>query len=105
LNLFFKCWLSVFISLLSVCVDYDRFRLRTVVTSDRILVMSDGKVVEFGPPSELLAKADGELASLMRSSGFTGAERLLLEAQGARPSPAPPLGGGTAHNETTGGLQ
>ena len=34
-------------------------RMRTVEASDRIIVLSDGKVVEEGSPSELLAKENG----------------------------------------------
>ena len=34
-------------------------RMRTVEASDRIIVLSDGKVEEEGSPSELLAKENG----------------------------------------------
>ena len=34
-------------------------RMRTVEASDRIIVLSDGKVAEQGSPSELLAKENG----------------------------------------------
>ena len=34
-------------------------RMRTVEASDRIIVLSDGKVAEEGSPSELLAKENG----------------------------------------------
>ncbi|XP_020289981.1 multidrug resistance-associated protein 5-like isoform X2 [Pseudomyrmex gracilis] len=40
-------------------------RLQTVVTCDRILVMSDGKVVEFDVPSVLLSQPDSEFSKLM----------------------------------------
>ncbi len=33
-------------------------RMRTVEAADRIIVLADGKVVENGSPSELLAKED-----------------------------------------------
>jgi ATP-binding cassette subfamily B protein len=33
--------------------------MRTVEASDRIIVLSDGKVAEEGSPSELLAKENG----------------------------------------------
>lgn len=40
-------------------------RLQTVVASDRILVMSDGKVVEFDTPTVLLSRPDSEFSKLM----------------------------------------
>ena len=33
--------------------------MRTIEAADRIVVLEDGKVVENGNPSELLAKEDG----------------------------------------------
>jgi ABC-type multidrug transport system fused ATPase/permease subunit len=50
-------------------------RLSTIADFDRILVMSEGRAVEFGAPHELLA-ADGLFADMVRSSG----ERAELEA-------------------------
>jgi ATP-binding cassette subfamily C (CFTR/MRP) protein 4 len=43
-------------------------RLQTVVNFDSILVLGNGKVLEFGPPAELLAKKDGHFASMMQST-------------------------------------
>ncbi|XP_025154543.1 multidrug resistance-associated protein 5 isoform X3 [Harpegnathos saltator] len=40
-------------------------RLQTVVASDRILVMSDGKVIEFDAPTVLLSRPDSEFSKLM----------------------------------------
>jgi len=40
-------------------------RLQTVVTCDRILVMSDGKVVEFDAPATLLSQSDSVFSKLM----------------------------------------
>lgn len=40
-------------------------RLQTVVTCDRILVMSDGKVVEFDAPATLLSEPDSTFSKLM----------------------------------------
>ena len=39
-------------------------RLRTVINSDRIIVMSEGKIVEEGTPKELLRKEDGEFTGM-----------------------------------------
>lgn len=39
-------------------------RLNTIMDSNRILVMDDGSVAEFGPPAELI-KRNGHFASLL----------------------------------------
>ncbi|KAJ2502988.1 Multidrug resistance-associated protein 1 [Coemansia sp. RSA 1972] len=44
-------------------------RLETVMNSDRIVVMDKGKVVEVGPPKELIAKG-GMFAELVQTSSF-----------------------------------
>ncbi|KAJ2123887.1 Multidrug resistance-associated protein 1 [Coemansia sp. RSA 720] len=44
-------------------------RLETVMNSDRIVVMDKGKVVEVGPPNELIAKG-GMFAELVQTSSF-----------------------------------
>ncbi|TJZ58951.1 NHLP bacteriocin export ABC transporter permease/ATPase subunit [Streptomyces piniterrae] len=41
-------------------------RLTTVMDADRVIVMSDGRVVEQGPPAELLANTGGHLHELVR---------------------------------------
>lgn len=43
-------------------------RLQTVITCNRILVMSDGKVVEFDAPAVLLSRSDSEFSKLMAAT-------------------------------------
>ncbi|GAB1862709.1 Sodium leak channel non-selective protein [Camponotus japonicus] len=43
-------------------------RLQTVITCNRILVMSDGKVVEFDAPAVLLSRPDSEFSKLMAAT-------------------------------------
>lgn len=43
-------------------------RLQTVMDSDRVLVMDNGKVVEFDRPEILLEKTDGHFYSLVMQS-------------------------------------
>lgn len=50
-------------------------RLSTVADFDRVLVMGDGEVVEFGEPRELLKIEGGQFRDLVNQSG----ERALLE--------------------------
>lgn len=40
-------------------------RLSTIIDYDKILVLSEGKVLEFGSPSELLALENGEFRSMV----------------------------------------
>lgn len=40
-------------------------RLQTVVACDRILVMSDGKVIEFDAPAVLLSQSNSAFSKLM----------------------------------------
>lgn len=50
-------------------------RLSTVVDFDRILVLDEGKVAEYGTPKELWRKADGIFKGMCESSG----EKIQLE--------------------------
>jgi len=50
-------------------------RLSTVADFDRILVMSEGKAVEFGSPKELLEVEDGVFKGMVGRSG----EKEMLE--------------------------
>lgn len=58
-------------------------RLHTIMDCDRILVLSDGQVAEFGRPYELLCKSDGVLAELAAQTGEASKERLLEIARAA----------------------
>ncbi|PLB52306.1 P-loop containing nucleoside triphosphate hydrolase protein [Aspergillus steynii IBT 23096] len=51
-------------------------RLSTVADFDKILVMSDGRVVEFGPPGEL-ARQDGQFRRMIQHSGEMTLQHLL----------------------------
>ncbi|GLB35831.1 putative ABC transporter transmembrane region [Lyophyllum shimeji] len=43
-------------------------RLKTIVDYDRVLVLDDGEIVEFGPPGELLRTAGGPFREMCRQS-------------------------------------
>ena len=44
-------------------------RLDTVIDYDRILVIGQGKVLEYGSPAELLSNQDGQFASMVKDCG------------------------------------
>ncbi|XP_061760631.1 ATP-binding cassette sub-family C member 4-like [Nerophis ophidion] len=58
-------------------------RLNTIIDSDRILVLDEGRVQEFGHPSKLLQNKDGALHRLVQQLGPTEAEALLEAAKKA----------------------
>lgn len=51
-------------------------RLNTIIDSDRILVMGDGEILEFGPPHELLEAKCGVFYSMINALGKNEADRL-----------------------------
>lgn len=53
-------------------------RLSTIADFDRILVMSDGKVAEFGTPQELMAIEDGQFKAMVEDSGERDALRDII---------------------------
>lgn len=58
-------------------------RLATVVGYDRIMVLGEGKVVEFGAPWELLQKEEGVFRGMVRESGEEeGLRGMAREAAG-----------------------
>ncbi|GBG83673.1 hypothetical protein CBR_g37475 [Chara braunii] len=57
-------------------------RINTIVDSDRILVMDDGKALEYDTPIRLLKKEDGAFASLVKSTGSANAQYLYGVATG-----------------------
>eukprot|EP00088_Acartia_fossae_P025098 TRINITY_DN25950_c0_g1_i2.p2 TRINITY_DN25950_c0_g1~~TRINITY_DN25950_c0_g1_i2.p2 ORF type:complete len:133 (-),score=56.20 TRINITY_DN25950_c0_g1_i2:241-639(-) len=52
-------------------------RLHTIMDSDRILVLSDGKVVEFDEPYQLLLKPEGVLSELVAQTGKESKTKLV----------------------------
>ncbi|MBV8966655.1 MAG: hypothetical protein JO191_10815, partial [Mycobacteriaceae bacterium] len=42
-------------------------RLSTVQTADRVLVLEHGRIVEDGPPGDLITRSDGRYAALHRA--------------------------------------
>jgi ABC-type multidrug transport system fused ATPase/permease subunit len=64
-------------------------RLETVIDYDRILVVGDGKMLEYGSPVELLSNEDGHFSAMVADTGPTMSESLHDRAFGrARTSPS-----------------
>ena len=55
-------------------------RLHTVMDSDRILVLDDGKVVEFDSPRKLLENCGGYLYELVDQTGLSSKKKLTQMA-------------------------
>ena len=53
-------------------------RLHTVMDSDKILVLDDGKVSEFDSPRKLLENPNGYLSQLVNQTGL-GVKRKLIQ--------------------------
>ena len=56
-------------------------RLQTVMDSDRILVLDDGKVMEFDSPGKLLENSDGYLFKLINQTGPSAKKKLTQMAK------------------------
>jgi ABC-type multidrug transport system fused ATPase/permease subunit len=57
-------------------------RLNTIMDNDFVLVMGDGRMVEMGPPAELLSR-NGPFAELVDSTGSESSRALRSMAAGA----------------------
>jgi ATP-binding cassette subfamily C (CFTR/MRP) protein 1 len=51
-------------------------RLNTIMDSDKVLVLDQGAVAEYGPPTELLKSPNGPFAALVAQTGAKNAEHL-----------------------------
>ena len=51
-------------------------RLNTIMDSDKVLVLDQGAVSEYGPPAELLKSSGGAFAALVAQTGAKNAEHL-----------------------------
>ncbi|XP_055640688.1 ATP-binding cassette sub-family C member 4-like [Toxorhynchites rutilus septentrionalis] len=56
-------------------------RLNTIIDYDRILVMSEGKAVEFGTPHELVQKPEGIFRDMLLATGQAESENLMNMAK------------------------
>lgn len=52
-------------------------RLQTIMDSDRVMVMENGKVVEYDSPEKLLKKKNGYFYSLVTEIGWTDDQKLI----------------------------
>ena len=56
-------------------------RLSTIVDFDKIILLDDGRVKEFGTPKELMALENGVFRGMVRESGErVKLEKLILES-------------------------
>lgn len=53
------------------------YSLRTVIDSDKILLLSEGEAVEFGSPSDLLSNEKSLFSQLVLQSGEQEAKYLI----------------------------
>ena len=56
-------------------------RLHTVMDSDKILVLDDGKIVEFNSPGKLLENSEGYLTQLVNQTGPAAKRKLSQMAK------------------------
>ena len=56
-------------------------RLHTVMDSDKILVIDDGKVMEFDSPEKLLENPDGCFSQLVDQTGLSTKRKLIQMAK------------------------
>jgi ATP-binding cassette subfamily C (CFTR/MRP) protein 4 len=58
-------------------------RLRTIIDSDKILVLSNGEVMEFASPYELLIDEQSQFAQLVSQTGDRETAHLIQQAKRA----------------------
>ena len=51
----------------NLCFSSPQHRVQTILDSDHILVLSDGRIAEYDTPENLLAQEDGIFASLVNA--------------------------------------
>ena len=56
-------------------------RLRTIIDSDKILVLSQGEVIEFASPYELLSDEQSQFAQLVSQTGDRETAHLIQQAK------------------------
>jgi ABC-type multidrug transport system fused ATPase/permease subunit len=57
------------------------FRLRTIIDSDKILVLSRGEAIEFASPYELLNDEQSQFAQLVSQTGDRETAHLIQQAK------------------------
>ena len=57
------------------------FRLRTIIDSDKILVLSHGQAIEFASPYELLTDEHSQFAQLVSQTGHRETAHLTQQAK------------------------
>lgn len=62
---------------------FSSFRLRTIIDSDKILVLSHGEVMEFSSPYELLSDEQSQFAQLVSQTGDRETAHLIQQAKRA----------------------
>ncbi|KAF9282831.1 hypothetical protein BGZ68_005732 [Mortierella alpina] len=80
-------------------------RLNTIIECDKILVMEDGRVVEFEHPTKLIENKDGYFHSLVKQSGPDAVARLkiMLREHGQTVDGEPPIVSGQPESSARAG--
>ena len=64
-------------------VLFHYFRLNTIMDSDRILVLDNGRVAQFDKPEKLLSNTEGIFFKMSLSAGLTSIECTHAEIEGS----------------------
>ena len=59
-------------------------RLNTIVDYDRVMVLDNGEVAEFGPPKALVSNTAGSFRSLIDATGASSSAHLLSIINGRK---------------------